>query len=312
MGYAYDREQDRFQAGCIQTDLKKIINVNKDFMIENFAEFGFQVFSQWNEDGLIQYLIQNIPIENKKFIEFGVQNYEESNTKFLLMHDSWEGLVLDSSKDNINYIKNCNLYWKYGIRAVSAFITKKNINDLLTFHGMKGDIGLLSIDIDGNDFYVWDAINCVQPRIVICEVNPYFGKYERLVIPYKEDFFRTDAHYSNLYYGASLSAIVYLAEKKGYKFVCINSAGTNAFFVRNDIMHNLKEIQVEDAYKIPQYKESRGENGNLTHLSYMMGLKLIKDMELLDLQTGNIKKIGECQFYHEYMKRYEGNRSGDF
>lgn len=297
MGYAYTRECDRFQAGCLQTDLKKLTCGNLKFIPENFREFGFQVFSQWDEDGLIQYLISHIEIENKVFVEFGVENYEESNTKFLLMHDDWRGLVMDSSVDHINYLKRCSIYWKHSITALEAFITPDNINALIRDNGIEGDIGLLSIDIDGNDFYVWEAITCIRPRIVICEVNPYFGAEEALVIPYQEDFNRTEAHYSNLYWGASLRAFQNLADKKGYRLVCINSAGTNAFFVRSDVMGGLKEVDVRDAWKAPLFRESRDENGKLTYLDYHQGLQLISDMELKDITSDEVKKISACRFY---------------
>lgn len=306
MGYAYDRECDRFQIGCLQADLKKCMCGNIRFIPENFNVFGFQVFSQWDEDGLIQYLISKIEIPNKVFIEFGIENYEESNTKFLVMHDRWKGLVMDSSLENIKYLKKCNIYWRHNLTAVEAFIGPSNINELIRANGIEGDIGLLSIDIDGNDYYVWDAITCINPRIVICEINPYFGGGEEaLSIPYKENFYRTEAHYSNLYWGASIKAYQKLADKKGYKLVCINSAGTNVFFVREDVMGSLNEITIQDAWKAPGFRESRNESGVLTLLNYEEGLQLIRDMELIDLDSNKVKKIKDCMFYRELIKDWE-------
>lgn len=299
MGYAYDRECDRFQIGCLQADIKKVMCKDIEFKSDTFEIFGFQVFSQWNEDGLIQYLISKIEIPNRTFVEFGVENYQESNTKFLLMHDNWRGLVMDSLKENISYLKSCNMYWKHNLKAISAFITRENINDLIFENGIQGDIGLLSIDIDGNDYYIWDAITCISPRIVICEVNPYFGKYESVAIPYTETFDRTKAHYSNLYWGGSIKAFCDLADKKGYKLVCINSAGTNVFFVREDLMRNFMELSVEKAWREPMFRESRDQEGNLTFLNYTDGLKLIGDMVLENIETGEERKIKDHIFYKE-------------
>lgn len=299
MGYAYDRECDRFQTGCLQADIKKLLCRDLAFTPDNFDKFGFQVFSQWNEDGLIQYLISKVKTVNQVFVEFGIENYEESNTKFLIMHDKWKGLVMDSSAKNISYLKKCNMYWKHNLTAIEAFITPENINQLISENGIEGDIALLSVDIDGNDYYVWDAITCISPGIVICEVNPYFGYKEALVMPYTETFNRTDAHYSNLYWGGSIRALYNLGRKKGYKMVCANSSGSNIFFVREDLMSDLKEVSPEDVWKEPMYRESRNENGELTFLCYEDGLRLIQDMELLDLEKNEITRIKECLFYKE-------------
>ena len=159
-------------------DIEKILlgkilieNVRNKKNIDKLSEVEFKVFSQFGEDGIIQYLINNTPIKNKIFIEFGVQDYKESNTRFLLINNNWRGLIIDSNKRNINYIKNDEIYWKYNIKAVCEFITKENINSIFSSNGFKGDIGLLSIDIDGNDYWIWEAIKVVNPRIVICEYN---------------------------------------------------------------------------------------------------------------------------------------------
>ena len=136
----------------------------------------------------------------KSFIEFGVEDYSECNTRFLLLHNGWTGLVMDGSKKWMDALKKQDLYWKRTIEAKGAFITKENINMLISESGFLGNIGLLSVDIDGNDYWVLDAIDCIDPQILICEYNPIFGVKEKISIPYKEDFYRTDAHFSNLYW----------------------------------------------------------------------------------------------------------------
>lgn len=159
--------------------------------------------------------------------------------------------------------------------------------------GQKGDIGILSIDIDGMDYWVWKAINCINPRIVICEFNPIFGADISVTVPYKEDFNRTDMHYSNLYWGASLGAYVSLAKDKGYKLVCVNQMGQNAFFVRNE-EKNLDEVTCKEAYKGMNYRESRDEEGNLTYLSQEEGLKLIGNEMVVDVTDNKTKRICDC------------------
>ena len=149
---------------------------SKKSIIESLDEVEFQVFSQRGEDGIIQYILSKIEVPNKIFVEFGVETYTESNTRFLLISNNWSGLVIDGSKKNIDFIKKDFIYWKYDITAVESFITKENINQLIGNYTKEiQDIGLLSVDIDGNDYWVWESIECIKPRIVICEYNSAFG-----------------------------------------------------------------------------------------------------------------------------------------
>ncbi|WP_321777749.1 hypothetical protein [Sulfurimonas sp.] len=124
-----------------------LVRENKNSMFLNIQDAEFKVFSQWGEDGIIQYLINKLPIKNKVFIEFGVEDYTESNTRFLLENDNWSGLVMDGSIDNINQIKNNHIYWKYDLLAKDIFITKDNINDTIenymTNHDFDKEIGFI-------------------------------------------------------------------------------------------------------------------------------------------------------------------------
>lgn len=258
----------------------------------NFEEF--KVFSQWGEDGIIQSLVTRIKIPNKIFVEFGVENYTESNTRFLLKNNNWSGLVIDGSEENIGYIKNDPIYWRYNLKAEYAFIDRDNINHLLSGNGISGDIGILSIDIDGNDYWVWEAIHCINPSIVICEYNSIFGPFAKVTIPYDKNFQRNKAHYSNLYYGASISALATLADKKGYSLAAYNSSGNNVFFVRNDLLESMKIYSPEEAYVQSQFRESRDIRGNLTFLDFGQRFELIQGLEVYDIETGtniNIKNI---------------------
>src|SRR6185503_16920025 len=215
---------------------------------KKLSDYEFKIFSQFGEDGIIQYLISNVEIRKETFIEFGVENYEEANTRFLLMQNNWSGFVIDSSEKNIDSIKNSELCWRHDLKFKMGFITAENINDLVKEQGIGGEIGLLSIDIDGNDYWVWEKITVVDPVIVIVEYNSVFGKDAKITVPYDPKFERHKQHHSGLYWGASLGAFVHLAEKKGYVFVGSNSAGNNAFFVRKDRVGNLKTMTAEEGY----------------------------------------------------------------
>lgn len=260
---------------------------------KNFGEYEFQVYSQWSEDGLIQHLIHKVVIEHSIFVEFGVEKYTESNTRFLLINNNWSGLVIDGSEQNIQYIKNDPIYWRHNLKAECAFIDKNNINSLIKKNGISGDIGLLSVDIDGNDYWVFEAIEVVNPRIVICEYNSLWGDREAVTTPYSPTFFRTNAHPSNLYYGASIVALTNLANAKGYSLVGSNKAGNNVFFVRNDLLNGLEVVAPAAAWRPSQFRESRNAAGELTFLAFEDRLAEVADMPLVNLRDGKQYKVSE-------------------
>jgi hypothetical protein len=252
--------------------------------LQSLQEAEFKVSSQWGEDGIIQYLIHHVPVENKTFVEFGASNYLESNTRFLLINNNWSGLVMDGSSENVDFIKSDPIYWRHNLKAECAFITKDNINDLLTGNGMSGDIGLLSIDVDGNDYWVWKEIDVISPRIVVLEYNSRFGPDRAVTIPYDEHFIRHQAHHSCIYYGASLRALVNLGKRKGYTFVGCNANGVNAFFVRSDLLHEpLQALTVEQGYVAGKFREARSAEGELLFLSGEEERKILNSLPLVEL-----------------------------
>lgn len=248
------------------------------------ASQEFRVFSQWGEDGILQALVSQVPIRRKIFVEFGVETYVESNTRFLLINNNWSGLVIDGSKDNIETIKRDPIYWQHNLKAVESFITKDNINELLLENGIKGDIGVLSVDIDGNDYWVWEQITAVQPAIVVTEYNSLFGSKRAVTVPYDETFQRSKAHYSHIYYGASLAALVALANRKGYDFVGANTAGNNAFFVRRDLRPDaLPVLTVEEGFVARAFREGRAVDGSLSLLTTEEEAALVQKLPLVDV-----------------------------
>jgi hypothetical protein len=267
---------------------------NKKETIESLDEVEFQVFSQRGEDGIIQYLINKIEIPNKIFVEFGVETYTESNTRFLLINNNWSGLIIDGCKDNINFIKSDYIYWKYDVTAVESFITKDNINNLISNYTSIEDIGVLSVDIDGNDYWVWEKIECIKPRIVICEYNSVFGNDKKVTVPYKENFVRSNEHFSDLYFGASLAALCELGKQKGYDFIGSTSAGVNAYFVRNDLSSNFKKYNAQQGFNESDNRDSRNENGKLSFLRHDERLNVIKNKTVFDLESNSETTIKQC------------------
>jgi hypothetical protein len=269
--------------GAIQEALGRIEAKQNIINRTNLHDYEFKVYSQWGEDGVIDHLINNVKINNKVFVEFGVGNYLESNTRFLLVNKNWSGLVMDGNSANVTFIKSDPIYWRHNLEAECNFITKDNINDLLINKDIVGDIGLLSIDIDGNDYWVWKEIEVISPTIVVIEYNYRFGASKALTIPYDENFVRQKAHYSMIYFGASLKALVNLGRKKGYAFVGCNSNGLNAFFVRNDKVGNLNVLTAEEGYVTGKFREARNEDGHLSFLNHTDEKKILVNLPLIEV-----------------------------
>jgi len=215
-----------------------------------------------------------------------VEDYEESNTRFLLQHDNWRGLVMDCDPENVDRIQQAPYYWRHDLTARDAMIDRDNINGLLEQEGFAGELGLLSIDIDGMDYWVWDRITAVDPTIVVVEYNATFGKTRAVTVPYDAAFQRAKAHYSNLYWGSSLAAFYLLGQTKGYALVGCNSAGNNAYFVKRDRLGDVKELDVGSAYVASRFRESRDPEGRLTFLAGADRLRVIQHLPVVDVETG--------------------------
>ncbi|MVM29568.1 hypothetical protein GO755_05955 [Spirosoma sp. HMF4905] len=291
---------EKFRA--LSADIQRIKAQNHDLRLQigtmlvkqtssatTFQDAEFKVFSQFGDDGIIQYLIKNVNPTVNKFIEFGVENYEESNTRFLLINNYWQGLVIDGSDTNIDYIKKDPIYWRHNLTAVNSFITAENINDLIKENGYANSAGLLSIDIDGNDYWVWKAITAVTPDIVIVEYNAIFGPDRPITIPYEAGFVRTNAHYSNLYRGASLAALYNLAIEKGYSFVGCNSAGNNAYFIKTTKLGPLGTLTPLEGFVQSHFRESRHSDGTLSFADLDEQRKLISGLPVFNVITKQIE-----------------------
>jgi hypothetical protein len=254
--------------------------------IEDLSAVEFRVFSQWGEDGIIEWLVSHVPVPNTRFIEFGVENFSEANCRFLLEHRNWKGLVMDGSERNMAALKSSRLAWMYDLTAMPAFVSAENINTLIEEAGFAGPLGLLSIDIDGNDYWVWKAITAIDPAIVVCEYNPILGDTRPLVVPYDREFRRDKGHYSHLYFGCSVTALQRLAIEKGYSFLGTNANGINAFFVKNELASAvLPLLKARKAFP-SRHRDSRNRDGTLSYAGGLDRFHLIEDMPVIDVDTG--------------------------
>jgi hypothetical protein len=268
---------------------RMLCNQQKSLPINLLKDAEFKVFSQWGDDGIIQYLINHIHIDDKIFIEFGVGDYGEANTRFLLMNNNWRGLIMDASEEYMNKVRSDDIYWRYELIAISAFITQENINHLIDDAGFDGEIGLLHIDIDGVDWWVWRAIDIVSPIIVVVEYNALFGVDRAITVPYSCDFCRTKAHYSNLFAGASLLSFCDLAEQKGYDFVGCNSVGNNAYYIRKDKMGDMKRLTPQEGFICSKFRESRNQQGSLSYVSGEDRINLIRGFSVYNTREDRLE-----------------------
>lgn len=257
-------------------------------------KYEFKVFSQWGEDGIIQYLTNNLEIDQHTFIEFGVEDFSESNCRFLMMKDQWHGFVIDGCSANIAQLRDSQYYWQHRLSSKAAFITRENITQLLDESGFEKDLGLLSVDIDGVDYHVLEALNDWSPAILIVEYNDAFGWSRPVSVPYDPVFLRQLKHYSNQYWGANLPAFHYLAGKRGYALVGTNSVGSNAFFVRRELLNDaVREVDLMSCVREATFRDSRDEAGRLTFLAGAERALAMATMPLVDVTSGEKLKVSD-------------------
>ncbi|MGA9670474.1 MAG: hypothetical protein WBQ94_14770 [Terracidiphilus sp.] len=255
-----------------------------------------------------------IPPEHQTFIEFGVEDYRQSNTRFLLQNRNWRGFIMDAHPALVRAVRRDGFAWRYDLTAQPAFVTRENINDLIETAGFGGEIGLLSIDLDGNDYWVWEKLSVVRPIICVCEYNALLGDLHPISTPYHHSFNRTKAHPSNLYFGASITALRSLAAKKGYRFVGTNSAGNDAFFVREDYARRFVDDSLRQIRSLPsRFRESRDESGMNSYISGMERLKHISQMPVTNVETGSTMTLRDLEavYSDEWLFAISGKTVAD-
>jgi hypothetical protein len=249
--------KNRIKANTILLNdmLRHALLNNPKYLDEKRLEpYGFKVYSQNDEDGIIQEIFNRIGITSKTFVEFGVEDGSENNTAYLLMQ-GWKGYWIEGDSTQVAKIKKIynRAIYNSQLTINNSFITKDNIDALISAH-FTGEIDLLSIDIDGNDYHVWKNIKCINPRVVIVEYNAKFPPPCSFIMEYDENYCWDCSDKM----GMSLQAAVELGESLGYQLVGTNLNGVNAFFVRNDIIHQKKNLfhlpaTAEDLYNPARY-----------------------------------------------------------
>lgn len=197
------------------------------------AGYGYKVFSQSDEDGIINEIFRRIGLTNRTFVEFGVGDGLENNT-VALIYESWSGLWIEGSGEFCERIGRgfASAISSGQLKIINSFVTPENINELISREIKSSEIDLLSVDIDGNDAHVFDKITCINPRVIVFEYNAKFGPSLNYCMAYNGNY----AWKKSDRFGASLKYFEGLLRGKGYSCVGCNIVGTNSFFVRDDLL----------------------------------------------------------------------------
>lgn len=268
--------------------------INCSYILRNHnaqLEFGpydrkfrnFRVYSQWNEDSILSWLFDVEIITNKRFVEVGVEDFQEANLRYLVDADNFSGVVIDCDVDKLNTIRKSNIMWQQDIEVIEAFVGKYNAISSIP-ERFRNNIGILSIDIDSVDYHVLSELIEIQPQVVICEINNIFG-LRPISVPYSDRFDRMKMHFSGQYYGASCIAFNILLSKNGYSFFAFNDKFSNAIFIRNDLINSsVFRHDIKREWQITTLKEGRLPNGKLSYVDQTAAFELIKDLpyEIID------------------------------
>lgn len=210
---------------------------------ERLTIHRFRLYSQHSEDGLLWNLLRRGRVTTHRFVELG-SGLSGGNSAMLAAELGWTGLMVDGSADHMAQVAR-----RFPrVKAVAAWITAENVNQLITDAGLTGEIDFLSIDVDGNDYWIWQAVTACSPRVVTVEYNSMFGAERAVTIPYDPQFDVKQHRF--VYYGASLAALARLATKKGYRLVAVEPHGVNAFFLRNDVAPEVPECSPARAFRL--------------------------------------------------------------
>ena len=221
--------------------------------LPDFASVEFRCYSQNSEDGILLYIFSLLGTTDRRVVEICAGDGIECNAANLIVNHGWQGLLLDGDAAQVErgraFYSTCRNTWVSPPRFIHSWITADNVNALVSGQGFSGPIDLLSLDIDGNDYWLWKALTCVSPAVVVLEFNANCGPERSVAMSYEPNY-RLDLTVQPYRCGASLPAFVKLARTKGYRLVGVQSLGFNAFFVRDGLGDSLlPERSVQECYE---------------------------------------------------------------
>ena len=263
--------------------------------IKNLDDVSFKVYSQNNEDAILEYLILSLKLKNIKFIEIGTEDYSESNTRFIYEKYNCDGLIIDNTKNLTSKISKLLHIWKGNLRIEEEFVNKNNVNTLIDKQFPNKSVDIFSLDIDGVDYWILKELPDNLSKIIVAEYNPYFGPDLEVTVPYSDNFNRTEYHSSNLCFGMSLRALINLMENKGYSFIGSASLRSNAFFIKNEFK-NLLSLEDIDTSNLKDYTNAHFRENKVNNLNYTEpaeNINIIGECKVFNLKTNKICKINQ-------------------
>lgn len=247
---------------------KKKINQKYSQNLDEINKYEFKKNSQNNEDGIIQYIFDKIQLKKINFIEIGFDYYENNSINFL--HKVNKGLFIDGSNEKVLKLKIIlKLFYPFkNIKVLSKFIHRDNLNEIIkNCFSEKEEVDFLSIDVDGNDYYLFENLS-IKPKIICIEYNFWYGSNIKCSVPYDKNFIWKEG---SLYSGASLNALCSLAKNKGYHLIALDSNCVNAFFIRSDLRRNFDILDNIKSFKTPK---KYSNNEIITGKEYLLNSKL--------------------------------------
>jgi len=192
----------------------------------------FSAFSQNGEDGILDVLRRQLRSANRYFIEIGVADGIENNTAWLAVAEKYSGIMTEGNALRASRAQRMIAAYSVSVECHHLFVTRESAAQLASL-ALHRDPDVFSLDIDGNDYYVAQALldAGIRPKILVVEYNSVFGPERSATIEYREDFDFTRAHPTQLYYGVSIAGWRTFLGKRGYRFVTVDRNGVNAFFV---------------------------------------------------------------------------------
>ena len=263
------RKLKKFLKKTLISEKFKVKSLAKKWQIQDIPEknetnkglsfYEASLFSQNGEDGIIRYIFSQIGFDSRYFVEFGFGAHQ-CNSLRLILHENFKGLMMDGSEEQCRIFNlTCKEKGISDVHAVNAFIDRDNLEHLIRSNNIPAEIDFLSIDVDGNDYWFWRCLQCINPRVICIEYNSGIGSKYSWTIPYNKEFERFSAHPSGFFAGASIKALESLGEKKGYRLVGCDTTGTNAFFLRNDLGNNqIPTLKASEAFRPQQNWIQRG------------------------------------------------------
>jgi hypothetical protein len=265
---------------------------------KNLWDAEVKIYSQWGEDGILDFLVSSLGISKPRVLEVGVGNFLECNSRFLAEYLNASVVAIDSRTDLIASINGMDLKWKTHIKGVETWVTPDNINNLVSqSNEFLGRIDIFSLDVDGNDYWIIEQADLRGIRIVVVEYNPLFGSSLAVTVPRDDTFDRTIKHESWLYWGASLLAFAGILKNKGFDFIGTNRVGNNAFFVSSNDIDQIafrpdpRDLKFYDW----RVRESRDPASELNFLSGNERKSIIGRLPLVDLSTGGLITVADTK-----------------